>query len=131
MDRCLVCYNLWGCKESDATEHTHKSLGAKDERLPKGRWQVFVHFCFCFCNLWQIIALSLSVVLILIFFNLFIKLAPQAPLSMEFCRQEYWNGLPFPSSRDLREPQIESAAPESCIYLQADSLLLKPPGNDL
>ena len=22
--------------------------------------------------------------------------ALQAPLSMEFCRQEYWSGLPFP-----------------------------------
>ena len=27
--------------------------------------------------------------------------ACQAPLSMEFSRQEYWNGLPFPSSGDL------------------------------
>ena len=27
--------------------------------------------------------------------------AQQAPLSMEFCRQEYWSGLPFPSSGDL------------------------------
>ena len=24
-------------------------------------------------------------------------MACQAPLSMGFCRQEYWNGLPFPS----------------------------------
>ena len=27
-------------------------------------------------------------------------MACQAPLSMEFCRQEYWSGLPFPSPRD-------------------------------
>ena len=27
--------------------------------------------------------------------------ALQAPLSMEFSRQEYWSGLPFPSPRDL------------------------------
>ena len=27
--------------------------------------------------------------------------AHQAPLSMEFSRQEYWNGLPFPSPGDL------------------------------
>ena len=27
----------------------------------------------------------------------------QAPLSMEFSRQEYWSGLPFPSSGDLPE----------------------------
>ena len=30
--------------------------------------------------------------------------ALQAPLSMGFSRQEYWNGLPFPSSRDLPNP---------------------------
>ena len=27
--------------------------------------------------------------------------ACQAPLSMEFCRQEYWSGLPFPTPGDL------------------------------
>ena len=27
--------------------------------------------------------------------------AYQAPPSMEFSKQEYWSGLPFPSSRDL------------------------------
>ena len=27
--------------------------------------------------------------------------ARQAPLSMEFSRQEYWSGLPFPTSGDL------------------------------
>ena len=31
----------------------------------------------------------------------------QAPLSMEFSRQEYWSGLPFPSARDLPDPGIE------------------------
>ena len=31
----------------------------------------------------------------------------QAPLSMRFCRQEYWSGLPFPSPRDLSNPGIE------------------------
>ena len=31
----------------------------------------------------------------------------QAPLSMEFSRQEYWSGLPFPSPGDLPNPGIE------------------------
>ena len=44
--------------------------------------------------------------------------AHQAPLSMEFPRQEYWSGLPFPSPRDLPDPRIE---PRS-LALQADSL---------
>ena len=36
----------------------------------------------------------------------------QAPLSMGFPRQEYWNGLPFSSPGDLPNPGIE---PVSCI----------------
>ena len=31
----------------------------------------------------------------------------QAPLSMEFSRQEYWSGLPFPTPADLPDPGIE------------------------
>ena len=46
--------------------------------------------------------------------------ARQAPLSMGFSRQEYWNGLPFPPPGDLPNPQIESMFPA----LQVDSLLL-------
>ena len=33
--------------------------------------------------------------------------AQQAPLSMEFFRQEYWSGLPFPSPGDLLDPGVE------------------------
>ena len=33
--------------------------------------------------------------------------AHQAPLSMEFFRQEYWSGLPFPTQGDLPDPGIE------------------------
>ena len=32
--------------------------------------------------------------------------AYQAPLSIEFSRQEYWSGLPFPSPGDLPNPGI-------------------------
>ena len=38
-------------------------------------------------------------------------IACQAPLSMEFPRQEYWDGLPFPSPRDLPDPGIELRSP--------------------
>ena len=37
-------------------------------------------------------------------------IACQAPLSMEFSRQEYWSGLPFPSPGDLSNPGIELAS---------------------
>ena len=50
--------------------------------------------------------------------------ACQAPLSMEFSRQEYWGGLPFPSPGDLPNPRIKPGSPA----LQADSLPPEPPG---
>ena len=34
----------------------------------------------------------------------------QAPLTIEFTRQEYWSGLPFPSPGDLPDPGIETAS---------------------
>ena len=36
--------------------------------------------------------------------------ACQAPLSMEFLRQEYWSGLPFPTPGDLPDPGIKPAS---------------------
>ena len=44
--------------------------------------------------------------------------AHQSLLSMEFSRQEYWHGLPFPSPEDLPDPGIEPGSPT----LQADLL---------
>ena len=44
---------------------------------------------------------------------------------MEFSRQEYWSGLPFPSPGGLSNPGIESVSP----VLQVDSLPLNHPGS--
>ena len=49
--------------------------------------------CPTFCNSWTI--------------------ASQASLSMEFPRQEYWSGLPFPPPGDLPDPGIEPMSPAS------------------
>ena len=38
---------------------------------------------------------------------------PQASLSMGLPRQEYWSGLPFPSSGDFSNPGTEPASPAS------------------
>ena len=40
-------------------------------------------------------------------------MAHQVPLSMEFSRQEYWSGLPFPTPGDPPNPGIEPASPVS------------------
>ena len=49
--------------------------------------------------------------------------AYQAPPSMEFSRQEYLSGLPFPSPEDLPDPGIEPRSPA----LWADTLPSDPP----
>ena len=43
---------------------------------------------------------------------------------MEFSRQEYWSGLPFPSPGDLSDLGMEPGSPA----LQADSLPSEPAG---
>ena len=48
--------------------------------------------------------------------------AHQAPPSVGFFRQEYWNGLPFPSPGDLPDPGIKPRSPAS----QADTLTSEP-----
>ena len=50
--------------------------------------------------------------------------AHQAPLSIEFSRQGYWSGLPFPSPGDPPNPGTEPGSPA----LQADYLKSEPPG---
>ena len=50
--------------------------------------------------------------------------ACQAPMSMDFSRQVYQSGLPFPSPGDHPDPGIETGSPA----LQAGSLLSKPLG---
>ena len=49
--------------------------------------------CVCVLSVW--------------FFATSWTVARQAPLSMEFCRQEYWSGLTFPTPGDLSNPGTE------------------------
>ena len=49
--------------------------------------------------------------------------AYQASQSMEFSRQEYWSGLPFPSPGDLPNPGIEPGSPT----LREVALTSEPP----
>ena len=42
--------------------------------------------------------------------------ARQAPLSIEFSRQEYWSVLPFPSPGDLPNSGIKPASLTSALY---------------
>ena len=51
----------------------------------------------------------------------------KTPPSMEFSRQEYWSGLPFPSPGDLPDAGIKPRSPT----LQADALPAEPQGKPL
>ena len=55
------------------------------------------------------------------------SVAHQVSLYMEFSRQEYWRGLPFPSPGNLPDPGIKTGSPA----LQADSLQSEPPGKPI
>ena len=50
--------------------------------------------------------------------------ACQAPLSMEFSRQEYWNELLSPSSEDLPDPGVEPIFPA----FTGEFFTIAPPG---
>ena len=70
--------------------------------------------CVCMCE-------SLSCVQLFVIPG---TIAYQAPLPMKFSRKEYCSELLFPTPGDLPNPGIEFKSPA----LQADSLLLEPPG---
>ena len=53
--------------------------------------------------------------------------APQAPLSMEFSRHEYWSGLPCPLPGGLLNPEMNPRLLH-LLHGQAGSLPLVPPG---
>ena len=83
-------------------------------------------------GIWSSVCMCQSLSCVRLFATLW-TIAPQAPPSMGFSRQEYWSGLPFlspgdlPEILDLQDPGIESGSPA----LQADSLLSEPPGKPI
>ena len=56
--------------------------------------------------------------------------ACQAPLSMEFSRQEYWRGLPFPSPGDFPNSGTELASPalQTVFNIAGGFFTAEPPG---
>ena len=96
--------------------------GGKWARVKSDLWQRFslqhandagVCVCVCVCVTCSVVSNSATPWTV----------AHQAPLSMEFTRQEYWSGLPFLSPEDLPNPGIKPGSST----LQADSLPSEPP----
>ena len=86
----------------------------------------FVSVGFVFCAVGSDEAFSLFAKLLQLcgFFVNPQTVACQAPLSMGFCRREYWSRLPFPSPGDLPDPGINPGSSA----LEADALTSEPPG---
>ena len=57
--------------------------------------------------------------------------APQAPLSMGFSRQEYWSGLPFPPPGDRPNPGIEPSRSLTSPALAGGFFTTAPHGSQL
>ena len=92
-------------------------------QLKVWRWEEFwpSHFLLLFFS---------GLIVVLVTSNSFATpwtIAQQAPLSMGFCRQEYWNGLPFPSPGDRPNPEIEPIS----LALAGRFLTTEPPGKPL
>ena len=100
-----------------------------ENSMDRGAWWATTHgvttswtwlsnssFIVCFHHVW--------------FFATPWTVACQAPLSMEFSRQGYWSGLPFPSPGDLPHPGTEPISPTSP-HWQANSLPLSHVGNPI
>jgi len=64
----------------------------------KEHWQFFFFLCACLISHVQLFATPWT-------------LACQLPLSMDFSRQEYWTGSPFPSPGNLPDTGIEPVSP--------------------
>ena len=88
--------------------------------LHKMNWEVVSPHLFSETCLWINVLVTQSCWL----FATSWTVAHQVPLSMEFLRQEYWSGFPFPSPGDLPDPRTEPGYPTS----QANSLPSEPPG---
>ena len=97
----LLC--AWGC--------AGRNTGADCRFLLQG----FVCVCVCVC--------VCSAVHSCLVFTTPWTVASQAPLPMEFSREESWIVLPFPTPGDLPDPGIQR--------WQANSLTLAPPGKPL
>ena len=103
----IPCYHPWGHKGSNTAEVTwHKTwkqpkCPSTDAWIPK-MWNTHTRNEYCCCCLVSKSCLILCDPRTIVC---------QAPLSMEFPRQEYWSGFPFPSPGDLSSPRIEPTSP--------------------
>ena len=124
-EKSLAVYSPWACKNvrHDWATNTHGTIFSCFCNY------IYVCVCVCVCVCIQHTQTHSSVLVCVLVAQPCPTLCDPmdnslpAPLPMEFSRQEYWSGLPFPSSGVLPNPGIESRSPA----FQADSLPSEPP----
>ena len=108
----VVCSSFYSIYDYIGCVLELKNVQMREEGVPSR-----LGMCVCVCVL----------VIQLWFFVTAWTVAHQAPLSMEFSRQQHWSGLPLSSPGDLPNPGIKPRSPA----LQADSLPSEPPRKPL
>ena len=88
-------------------------------------FSLYSHFLSGLATLTSVVVYLLSQVHHVWLFGTPWPVAHQAPLFMEFPKQEYWHGLSFPSPGDLPDPGMEPTSSA----LQVNSSLLKYQGS--
>ena len=94
----LACCGSWSLKESDTTEQLNWTelnsciISIKSSKTVGTVKVLAVQSCSTLCDLMD-------------------YRVHEDPLSVEFSRQEYWNGLPCSSPGDLPDPEIKPMSP--------------------
>ena len=122
--RSLVSYSPWGRRESDTTERLHWT-----ELWTSGSpkvWALYQTQYTCCSDLYRKCSYLLPLFVCTLsgvwLFATPWTIAHQAPLSVEFSRQEYWSGLTFPPPGESSQPRDQTHI--IFLYWQADSLPL-------
>ena len=116
----LACCDSWGHKESDTTEQLNWTqltefywIMTWEYGLDKHLLYVIVYACTCAPSCWFFVTPKTA--------------ACRTPLSMEFSRQKYWSGLPFPAPGYLSHSQINP----SSLALAGEFFTTEPPGKPM
>ena len=123
------------CDDTQEEERLSKNLKGLCWYLVRSIYVIFTE-CVCTCLISRLSVELLEIIWVGELFcsvaksHLFVTprtVACQAPLFMGLLRQEYWSGLPFPSSEDLPDLVIRSASPA----LAGRFFTTEPPGKPL
>ena len=142
---CKLCFNIQTAPPTPAGNccfplrlcslHSVRSWREFAEASPAARGsvlsmsQVSLHLSVCCYRYMDVLLHFVCVLSPVWLFATPWTIACRAPLSVEFFRQDYWSGLPFPTPQDLPGPGIKTVSLVSPAWQMDFSLLLCHPGS--